>query len=143
MSDAASLSTAIAEQTAKLNELRLQKDADAGALEETKKKLGDLKKALGAINKANAMAAAGSKPSSTAPVASDAKKRERVLLKTAKVRQFFNSNHAVSNLYTRAQKILDPPKPPYVNISRTRSKNASRDMEVHVWIHQFSRGKTS
>ncbi|KIM31972.1 hypothetical protein M408DRAFT_327352 [Serendipita vermifera MAFF 305830] len=84
MSDSASLSTAIAEQTAKLNELRLQKDVDNGAVEETKKKLGELKKALGAINKANALAAAGSKPSSSTAAASDGKKRERVLLKTAK-----------------------------------------------------------
>lgn len=86
MSDAASLSAAIAEQTARLNDLRLQKDADTGALEETKKKLGELKKTLGAINKANALAAAGSKPSSSTATTSDAKKRERVLLKTAKVR---------------------------------------------------------
>lgn len=84
MSDAASLSTAIAEQTAKLNELRLQKDTDARALEETKKKLGELKKALGEINKAAATVAAGPKPSSSAV---EAKKRERVLLKTAKVRR--------------------------------------------------------
>ena len=85
MSDSASLSTAIAEQTARLNELRLQKDVDNATVEDTKKKLGELKKALGAINKANALAAASSKPSSSTVPAVEAKKRERVLLKTAKV----------------------------------------------------------
>jgi histidyl-tRNA synthetase len=82
MSDSASLSTAIAEQTSRLNALRLQKDATPGELEEVKKKLGELKKALGEINKANALAAAGSGRESGAP---DSKKRERMLLKTAKV----------------------------------------------------------
>lgn len=86
MSDSSSLSTAIAEQTARLNELRLQKDVDNAAVEDTKKKLGELKKALGAINKANALAAASSKQSPSTATASDGKKRERVLLKTAKVR---------------------------------------------------------
>ncbi|PVG01741.1 histidyl-tRNA synthetase [Serendipita vermifera] len=81
MSDSASLSSAIAEQTSRLNELRLQKDANPEELEGVKKKLGELKKALGEINKANALASAGAARESGAP---DAKKRERMLLKTAK-----------------------------------------------------------
>lgn len=78
MADSASLSTAVAEQTARFNVLRLQKDADPAELEETKKKLGELKKALGEINKANAAAAKSSS-------AADAKRKERLLLKTARV----------------------------------------------------------
>jgi histidyl-tRNA synthetase len=86
MADSASLSTAIAEQTARFNALRLQKDADPAEIEETKKKLGELKKSWGEINRANAGAA---KASSSA---AEAKKRERLLLKTAKV-----SHHILQN----------------------------------------------
>ncbi|KIY50012.1 histidyl-tRNA synthetase [Fistulina hepatica ATCC 64428] len=58
-------------QTAIFNDLRL-KDSNPGALDEAKKKLGDLKRALGV-----ATAASGSG-------AKDGKKKERLLLKTAK-----------------------------------------------------------
>lgn len=76
MADKQSLSTAIAETTARLNALRIAKEPDQAALDQTKKELGELKKKLGESNKA----AAG--PSAAA----DAKKRERLLLKTAKVK---------------------------------------------------------
>lgn len=62
----------VEEATAQFNELRLQKAAPE-ALEEARKRLADLKKAFGVAN-----AASGS--------GKDAKKKERLLLKTAKVR---------------------------------------------------------
>ena len=71
MATAESLNQEIAQQTTLFNELRLQ-NAEPSAIEETKKKLGELKKSLGALTKA----AGGGK---------DAKKKERLLLKTAKV----------------------------------------------------------
>jgi histidyl-tRNA synthetase len=71
MATAESLNQEIAQQTTLFNELRLQ-NAEPAAVEEAKKKLGELKKSLGALTKA----AGGSK---------DAKKKERLLLKTAKV----------------------------------------------------------
>jgi histidyl-tRNA synthetase len=77
MASIASISEQIANETALFNQLRLQ-NAEPSVLEEQKKKLGELKKSL-ALSKGpdpNA-AAAGSK--------SAAKKRERLLLKTAKV----------------------------------------------------------
>ena len=72
MATAESLSQEIAQQTTLFNELRLQ-NAEPSSVEEAKKKLGELKKALGALAK-------------TAGAGKDAKKKERMLLKTAKVR---------------------------------------------------------
>lgn len=66
------LADAIAQQSALLVELRKQQ-ADNASVEEAKKKLGELKKAHGQL-----LGAAGSKDSG--------KKKERLLLKTAKVR---------------------------------------------------------
>lgn len=78
-----SLEAAIAEETTRFNQLRLEKDVDTNALDESKKKLGELKKKLGESKKAAAQATAGaSKDASTSTA--DAKKRERMLLKTAK-----------------------------------------------------------
>lgn len=71
MATAESLNQDIVQQTTLLNALRLQ-NAEDSAVEEAKKKLGELKKSLGALTKA----AGGGK---------DAKKKERLLLKTAKV----------------------------------------------------------
>jgi hypothetical protein len=68
MATAESLNQEIAQQTTLFNELRLQ-NAEPSAIEETKKKLGELKKSLGALTKA----------------AGGGKKKERMLLKTAKV----------------------------------------------------------
>lgn len=58
--------------TTRLNELRLQ-GADAPVLEEAKKKLGELKKSLAMLKGAGSSMDAG-------------KKKERLLLKTAKAR---------------------------------------------------------
>ena len=77
MSTAESLATEITTQTALVNELRLQ-NTDPTALDAAKKKLGELKKTLGAIGKAEAGSGA------TAGT-SDGKKKDRLLLKTAKV----------------------------------------------------------
>jgi histidyl-tRNA synthetase len=68
MATAESLNQEIAQQTTLFNELRLR-NAEPSAIEETKKKLGELKKSLGALTKA----------------AGGGKKKERMLLKTAKV----------------------------------------------------------
>ena len=83
-SSSASLEAAIAEETARFNQLRLDKDGDANAIDESKKKLGDLKKKLGESKKAAAQVVAGGSKDESSSVA-DAKKRERMLLKTAKV----------------------------------------------------------
>lgn len=71
MATAESLNQEIAQQNILVKELGLQ-NAEASALEEAKKKLGELKKSLGTLTKA----AGGGK---------DTKKKERLLLKTAKV----------------------------------------------------------
>ncbi|KAG8754615.1 Cytoplasmic and mitochondrial histidine tRNA synthetase [Serendipita sp. 396] len=82
-SSASSLSAEIAQYTQKLNNLKLVKDVDNTAeVEETKNRLAELKKRLGEINKAKALAAVAGTSKSAG--ASDAKKRERLLLKTAK-----------------------------------------------------------
>ena len=77
MATAESLAAEIAQQTTLVNELRLQ-STDPVALDAAKKKLGELKKTLGAIGKANA--------SSGLAGTSESKKKDRLLLKTAKVR---------------------------------------------------------
>ncbi|KAG9313834.1 histidine-tRNA ligase [Chiua virens] len=75
MSTAESLTIEIAQQTTLVNELRLQ-NTDPTALDAAKKKLGELKRTLGAISKADS--AAGPSESK------DGKKKGRLLLKTAK-----------------------------------------------------------
>lgn len=65
------LATEIATQTTLLNDLRLQK-AEAPLVEDAKKKLGELKKTLATLRGGGAKYAG--------------KKKERLLLKTAKVR---------------------------------------------------------
>ncbi|KII93120.1 hypothetical protein PLICRDRAFT_49196 [Plicaturopsis crispa FD-325 SS-3] len=67
-----SLNQEIADQTARFNELRLQ-NADQAVVDEAKKKLGELKRTLGTLKAGSG--GGGSK---------DAKKKERILLKTAK-----------------------------------------------------------
>lgn len=61
----------IAQATAALNDLRLQ-NADAASIDAAKKRLGELKKTMAAIASAGGSKDAG-------------KKKERLLLKTAKV----------------------------------------------------------
>jgi hypothetical protein len=65
----------IAQQTALLNELRIQK-ADSSAIDEVKQRLSDLKRSQAVLR-----AQGGSSKDATA-----SKKKERLLLKTAKVR---------------------------------------------------------
>lgn len=77
MATTESLNQEIAQQNTLCNDLR-QQNAEASLVEEAKKKLGELKKSLGALNKA----AAGGK---------ETKKKERLLLKTAKVRSCVRS----------------------------------------------------
>jgi histidyl-tRNA synthetase len=73
MSTVESLNAEIAQATHHFNDLR-QQNAEAGLVEAAKKSLGELKKALGALSGA---APGGSKDAG--------KKKERMLLKTAKV----------------------------------------------------------
>lgn len=130
---AESLNQEIATQTTLFNELRVQ-DAGSPAVEEAKKKLGELKKALGALTKA----AGGGK---------DAKKKERLLLKTAKV----NSIDVISldiKLTThvpdgRARETMAQAKCSAVNTSSESSKTASRNSEVHAWTHLSLSAKIS
>lgn len=68
---AESLNREIVQQTALFNDLRKQQ-ADASAVEEVKKKLGELKRSLAQLS--------GGKDSG--------KKKDRLLLKTAKVRHY-------------------------------------------------------
>jgi histidyl-tRNA synthetase len=65
-----SLTAEIAQATGALNDLRLQ-NADASSIDAAKKRLGELKKTMAAMNSAGGSKDAG-------------KKRERLLLKTAK-----------------------------------------------------------
>jgi len=81
MSTAQSLAAEITQQTALVNELRLQ-NTDPTTLDAAKKKLGELKKTLGAIAKAKAEASSGAAGTSDNK---DGKKKDRLLLKTAKV----------------------------------------------------------
>ncbi|KAI6104533.1 hypothetical protein EDD16DRAFT_1637715 [Pisolithus croceorrhizus] len=79
MSTADALSAEITKQTALLNELRLQNN-DPARLDATKRELGELKRRFAAISRVNDPAENG------APADRDeGKKRERLLLKTAKV----------------------------------------------------------
>ena len=75
-----SLTTEIAQATAALNDLRLQK-ADTSTMDAAKKRLGELRKSMAAIASAGGSKDAG-------------KKKERLLLKTAKVRHGLHRNHA-------------------------------------------------
>ena len=73
MSTPEAINAEIATQTELFNKLRLE-NAEPAALEETRKKLGELKKSLALLKNA----AGGSKDAG--------KKKERLLLKTPKVR---------------------------------------------------------
>jgi histidyl-tRNA synthetase len=74
-----SLTAEITQATGTLNDLRLQ-NADAASIDAAKKRLGELKKAMAAINSAGGSKDAG-------------KKKERLLLKTAKVCSSVHHDH--------------------------------------------------
>jgi hypothetical protein len=99
--DSASINQEIAQQTSLLNELR-HKHADTSAVEDVKKRLGELKKSL-ALLKINKE---GGKDASKEA----GKKRERLLLKTAKVRApsfvFVHFQHHVTG-HTRLRSCRD------------------------------------
>jgi hypothetical protein len=130
MSDPQALSAAIVEQMQRLNGLRLSKVQDPEAIDEAKKKLSELKKTLGELNKE----AAGPK---------DGKKRERLLLKTAKVTLIVLVSNSRSNREGtyRAPGTLDPRKWHFVSTLKRWSKNASSATEGRASIHPFSREK--
>lgn len=74
-----SLIAEIAQATGALNDLRLQ-NADASSIDAAKKRLGELKKTMAAMNIASGSKDAG-------------KKKERLLLKTAKVCSSVHRDH--------------------------------------------------
>lgn len=80
MATAESLSAEIEEQTKLFNKLRLE-NAEPAAMEDVRKRLGELKKALGQLN---------------AQAGGSGKKKERLLLKTPKVR---SCSRSITNLY--------------------------------------------
>jgi histidyl-tRNA synthetase len=75
-----SLTAEIAQATGTLNELRLQ-NADASSIDAAKKRLGELRKTMAAMNSAGGSKDAGKK------------KKERLLLKTAKVCSSVHRDH--------------------------------------------------
>jgi hypothetical protein len=133
MAEPQALSVAIAEQTQRLNDLRLSKVQDQAAMDEAKKKLSELKKTLGELKRG----AAGPKE--------DIKKRERLLLKTAKASLIVLASNPRSNKdgTCREPGTLDLRKWRFVSTLKLWSKNASSAMGGHASIHPFSRGKMS
>ena len=82
------LEAEIAVQTARFNELRLNADksvATPEALADAKKRLADLKKALGQAKSAGKEKKPKAEGAAAAPAPQGEKKKERLLLKTAKV----------------------------------------------------------
>ena len=133
MADPQGLPAAITEQTQRLNELRLSEVQDPVAIDEAKKKLSELKKALGDLKRG----AAGPKE--------DIKKRERLLLKTAKASLIVLISDSRSNRVGPCRELgtSDPRKWRFVSTLKMWSENASSAMEGHASIHPFSRGKMS
>jgi hypothetical protein len=133
MAEPQALSAAIAEQTQRLNDLRLSKVQDQAAIDEAKKKLSELKKTFGELKRG----AAGPRE--------DIKKRERLLLKTAKASLIVLVSNSQSNRDGTCRELgtLDPRKWRFVSTLKVWSKHASSAMEGHASIHPFSRGKTS
>jgi hypothetical protein len=131
MASLGSIEEEIAKQSARYNELRLQPNGDPVALEEVRQKLGELKKTLG---QAKAAAGGGKKK----------EERDRLLLKTAKVRmslscltwriQFMYSG--IGFLY-RELETLDPQRCTAVNISNALSRTVSRYMVARALIPPF------
>ncbi|KAG2364832.1 histidyl-tRNA synthetase [Suillus spraguei] len=78
-----SLTAEITQATGALNDLRLQ-NADAASIDAAKKRLGELKKSMAAMNSAGGSKDAG-------------KKKERLLLKTAKVCSSAHCDHTLLN----------------------------------------------
>jgi histidyl-tRNA synthetase len=81
--DATSLAAEIERQKVLFNDLRINPATPVTALEQAKKQLGDLQRALGVLKKKEG---ANEKKDGAEQEAKDpAKKKERLLLKTAKV----------------------------------------------------------
>ncbi|KAJ7207493.1 hypothetical protein GGX14DRAFT_698176 [Mycena pura] len=83
MASTDSLSEQIAAQTTLFNQLRLQ-NAEPSVLDEAKKKLGELKRSMAALSKSKEAALSKGAAASADTPKEAAKKRERLLLKTAK-----------------------------------------------------------
>lgn len=84
MATAETLAAEIEEQTKLFNKLRLE-NAEQAAMEDVRKRLGELKKALGQLN---------------AQAGGSGKKKERLLLKTPKVRPIFPSRLHFTGYHT-------------------------------------------
>jgi hypothetical protein len=134
MADPQALSAAITEQTQRLNSLRLSKDQDHAAIDEAKKKLSELKKTLGELNRG----AGGPKE--------DVKKRERLLLKTAKASLYhpFSVAHILTEKEPcRELGTLDLRKWHFASTLKTWSRSASNATEGRASIHPCLREKMS
>jgi len=113
-----SLTASIAHATVALNDLRLQ-NADASSIDAAKKRLGELKKSMAAIASAGGSKDAG-------------KKKERLLLKTAKVCPGMHDDHTPLKGYSsrllRARGIMDRRRCSAENTSSVSSRMCSRPM---------------
>ena len=121
------LNQEIAQQSALLNDLRKQQ-ADASTVEEVKKKLGELKRTLGQL-------AGGAKESG--------KKKERILLKTAKVGATFVKSSLPTYALVRAHATMAPEKCTAESTLNGSSRIALRRLVEVVLILPFSREKKS
>ena len=148
MSTAESLAAEIAQQTTLVNELRLQ-NTDLTALDAAKKKLGELKKTLGAIGKAvESSVAAGTGDSK------DGKKKDRLLLKTAKAspvdrRLVIDSRLTFERVVffrpffvSRVRGIMGLPRCSVGSTLRGSSRMSSRRMEGVVWTRPCLSART-
>jgi hypothetical protein len=107
-----SIAQQIAQQTSLFNDLRT-KNADQALIDEAKKKLGELKKSLGGARDAG-------------------KKKERLLLKTAKVRNRARARLQIPILICREPATMALGKCSAVNTLNALSKTASPHMEAAV-----------
>jgi histidyl-tRNA synthetase len=89
------LNAELAQQTELFNKLRID-NSDPAALEESRKRLGELKRELASIK----------------PGGKDSKKKERLLLKTPKVRRPFLSSHRLcaDHFRTRRARVIMAPE---------------------------------
>lgn len=126
------LTQEVAQQTTLVNKLKDEK-AEGSAFEDARKKLGELKKSLALLKNA----ASGGRET--------AKKKERLLLKTAKVLQTMSPLSKTIQLITIAREhgIMDQAKCSVANMSNVSSRTASLRMVEASSIHRCSNERMS
>lgn len=135
----------IAAQTARFNELRLNPDknvATPDALNEAKQKLAELKKALALAKNAGKEKLKEKKEGGAAGAKEAEKKKERLLLKTAKVSLPLLAGTPILMNLRRALVTLALQRCSAGSTSSASSRTASRRMELRVLTHRSSSGKT-